>query len=118
MIIMDKPWTEGFPCYQEADWSLIPEHMHHGVMLYVEDGIPHMGSFLRAIMTKAPWNEVLGLADTENQQSMLGWAIFCTSYLPFMCWGSDDAVHSWIKLGGMKGLYEAELSHAETSGAK
>lgn len=86
--------------YCNADWSLIPSHMHDGLRGYVEDGIPP-GKFLRSVLQNQ-FAEALLYADRVNEVAAKGWAQFLHRYLPVDCWGSREAVDTWIARGGLR----------------
>ena len=81
---------------------LLPEHMRDGVVRYIERGLPHMGSFLRAVMENN-LTEAFGRADDVNAAAMKNWAVFVYSYAPSGCHGSPERVSDWIKRGGLLG---------------
>lgn len=82
--------------------SYLPAHMRDGVTRYIERGLPHMGSFLRAVMENN-LTEAFGRADAENTAAMKNWAMFVHSYAPCGCHGSPENVEAWIERGGLQG---------------
>lgn len=86
---------------------LLPEHMRGGVERYIERGLPHMGSFLRAVMENN-LTEAFGRADDANTAAMKNWAIFVYSYAPAGCHGSPERVKDWIERGGLVGRVPVE----------
>ena len=65
----------------DANWSLIPAHMHRSIERYIMFGEP-VGSFLTALLTGAGLVEVVGLADDKNQAALIGWARFLYNEMP------------------------------------
>lgn len=92
--------------YTEANWSLIPDHMHGAVKRYVMNGIGP-GSFLTAVLSGAPLTEVAGRADDENQRALVGWAKFLYNDMPSGAHGSEARVTAWIKSGGILGQQQS-----------
>lgn len=85
--------------------ALIPEHCRDSVAHYIMEGRP-LGSFLDAVFR----NDLVGAfskADHINQEYIQNYAAFLHSYAPLGCWGSREAVDSWIEHGGLKGLEAA-----------
>ena len=81
--------------------QLIPEHMHSGLLNYIEHGIGP-GGFLTAVLS----NDLIGAfmrADERNTYAMRDWVDFVYNYAPATCHGSPEAVDAWIKKGGTKG---------------
>ncbi len=77
----------------DANWSLIPDHMHEAITAYVETG-RSVGGFLTAVLS----NELLQAverADEENTAALVGWVQFLYNYAPGSCWGSPTAVEDW-----------------------
>ena len=74
---------------------LIPEHMHHGITLWIEHGYVNLlGGFLRAVLS----NDLVGAfsqADDKNAASMRGWVLFLYNYAPSLCYGSPERVAQW-----------------------
>lgn len=81
---------------------LIPQHMRGGVTRYIDGGLPHMGSFLRAVMENN-FLEAFARADEANTECMKGWAHFIYMYAPSDCHGSPEKVKAWIEHGGLAG---------------
>lgn len=88
--------------FPDANWSLIPPHMEHGLRDYVIHGLPP-GGFLTAILS----NDFMGAAtraDEANLRSLQGWARFLYNYVPRDCKGSPEAVTQWIQHRGLSGV--------------
>lgn len=95
--------------YEDADWSLIPPHMHDGVVGYVMKGW-RPGGFMEAVLT----NDFKGSytqADMENLYALRGWAQFVMAHIPAMAQGTEKRFEDWIKVGGIEGL--RKLAEAE-----
>ena len=78
----------------DANWTLIPTHMHEGITAYVEDRRPP-GGFLRNLLS----NDLKGAAlraDDENRAALAEWAMFLYHYVPGNCWGSPERVSEWL----------------------
>lgn len=85
----------------DADWSLIPEHMRGALRRYVMRGIP-MGSFGSAILSN-DFIDACGRADEENRPALFGWATFIYNFTPNACHGSPEKVQAWVDQGGILG---------------
>lgn len=73
----------------------IPEHMRHGVEMYLDYGVAQ-GGFLQAVLR----NDLVGAfgtADSINQAAMLDWATFLYNDMPVDAWGSKEKVEAWCK---------------------
>jgi len=71
---------------------LVPEHMHDGLMLYLEHGV-EPGSFLDAVLR----NDLVGAftrADELNQHAMRGWAELMYWHIPMSARGVN--VDQWM----------------------
>ncbi len=84
-----------------ANWSLIPSHMHDGVQRYVMHG-DAVGDFLVAILAN-DFMEAAGRADSMNLDALKGWAIFLYNHVPSNCRGSRERVLEWQAGGGIAG---------------
>ena len=91
------------PDYYEpkANWSLIPEHMHDGIIRWVMRGEPQ-GGFLMAVLAN-DFMEAASRADQANGESLKGWAMFLYNYTPRNSWGSPEMVEAWAERGGVLG---------------
>lgn len=91
-----------------ANWNLIPGHMHGGVRRWIENGIPP-GSFLAAVLSN-DLREACARADDVNRNRLHDIVSFFYSYAPNGCWGSPDRFQDWMKSGGLAGLERAETA--------
>lgn len=83
------------------DYSGLPEHMQEGMRRYIEHGV-RPGGFLCAVLR----NDLMGAAvqgDTVNRQLLSSYADFLRIHAPFSCYGSSEALESWIAAGGPNG---------------
>jgi len=88
---------------RKADWRLVPEHMRHGVRLWVEHGIEG-GDFLMSVvendLRRACWH-----ADAINRVRLHDIVTFFWNYTPADCWGSPEAVRRWRTAEGWQGIH-------------
>lgn len=73
----------------------VPEHMHGGVIRYVEEGIPP-GDFLTAVIN----NDLKGAcvrADDKNKHALFSFIMWFYNQAPGGCWGYSGAVDYWCK---------------------
>jgi len=79
------------------DLTLIPEHMRHVMVEWVNNGTPHpstMGSFLRAMLCHDVWTAALR-ADEGNGKSLSAWVRFLYWEVPSGCHGSMPTIVGW-----------------------
>lgn len=93
----------------ERGYYLIPAHMHQAIRDYVLHGY-QPGSFLTALLSN-DFMEAAGRADAENGNHLRGWALLFYNNVPHGCYGSPEAVATWIADGGLAG----RLSKAEAA---
>lgn len=86
----------------EQSLLYVPRHMHESVRNYVHVGCP-VGDFLTALFSAAPFAEIVGRADDDNQQCLVGWARLLYNGMPSNAHGSPEAVQAWIAKGGQEG---------------
>lgn len=80
---------------------LIPEHMHGGMLRYIEKGI-RPGDFLTAVLSNDLFGAV-GRVDTTNRHRLFDYTTYLYNYAPGSCWGSGEAVKAWVESGGLEG---------------
>ncbi len=95
---------------EKAAGELLPEHMQHGAILYVVDGI-RGGDFMNAVFGN-DFVELAGRADTANQAALVNWAQFLYS-APCGCWGNGAAVEAWCSRGGLRGVYAQSEANSD-----
>lgn len=83
---------------ETVNYNLLPEHIRDGVQRYIEEGICP-GSFLQAVITNN-LKESFKRADEVNITQMFNIVIFFYNEVPYLCWGSQERMDSWIKKGG------------------
>lgn len=86
----------------DANWSLIPPHMHEGIKAHVMEGQP-VGGFLTLVLEDAPLSAVTAKADGQNRLHLHEWVVFLYNYTPSQCHGSRAKVEAWQKTGGING---------------
>jgi hypothetical protein len=80
----------------------LPFTMQGGIRNYVMRGRP-TGSFLEAVIS----NNLLRAAeraDYVNQALLATYAKLLRDHAPAQCWGSEERMHAWKALGGLRGL--------------
>lgn len=77
----------------------IPEHMHSGIIGYVEDGW-RPGSFLNAVLCNNLF-EAASCADDINRYHLYEYAHLLYE-IPRACWGSQEVVDEWVKHQGLR----------------
>jgi hypothetical protein len=91
---------------QDIDYSLIEQeglpNMVGSVRRYIEDGL-EPGGFLSAVINNDLKNAFL-YADAHNYDKIGFWANWFYTQVPSKCWGSERAMISWIRCGGLNGL--------------
>ncbi len=75
--------------------SGVPRHMHNGYLRYILEGT-QPGDFLMAILSN-DLKEACARGDLENQQVLYQHVYFLYHFAPSNCWGSPEAVKSWIE---------------------
>jgi hypothetical protein len=83
-----------------ADWSLIPEHMQGGLKRYLTSGIGP-GHFLTAVLSNDLISAV-SRADDTNINRLPDYVRFFYNYVHPHAFGSPKAVEEWIKQGGLR----------------
>lgn len=102
---MPHPQQEATYVFPEAQWSLIPEHMHGAVYRYVMHGA-QPGDFLCAILDN-DFMEAAGRADDDNLRALAGWAKFLYNFMPGGSFRSAERRLEWQAKGGVLGKPEA-----------
>lgn len=85
--------------------SHIPERMADEITAYIHNGRP-LGGFLHKVFCN-DFVEAISRADNENNENMdnlQAYAAYLHNECPMDCWGSEEAVKHWIKVGGLEGL--------------
>jgi hypothetical protein len=82
--------------------SYIPDRMADGITAYINNGRP-LGGFLHKVFANDLVGAV-GKADDENVNNLKAYAVYLYNEAPMDCWGSEEAVRYWMKVGGLNGL--------------
>lgn len=100
---IDCPPT-GNDDFDNADWSLVPNHQREGLFEYIRVGRP-TGGFLFALLSNDLFDAV-GRADRGSLGGMKATVSFLR-WMPIGCYGSRDAVNKWMHDGGLVGRISA-----------
>lgn len=93
--------------FYKKNIDALPDHMHEGMINYIEDGVPP-GSFLAAVLENNLTMAVMK-ADHINRHRIVDFVEYLMWFSPNGCYGNEEAVQNWIKTGGLRGLgYELE----------
>jgi len=76
------------------DYSYLPAHMREGIKGYVEEGRPP-GDFFKAVLLNKLIDAAM-FADDINLHELHNYARFLYN-APRACWGSEEAINSWIE---------------------
>lgn len=77
----------------KANWSLVPQHMRHGIELWVNHGI-RPGDFMESVLKNNLRAAVLH-ADEVNFRRLSDIVMFLFDNVPAGCWGSPEKVRLW-----------------------
>ena len=88
------------------DYSLIPEHMRHGMKLYLDAGIMP-GGFLTAVLHNN-LIDAFRYADDINMAALRDWAQFIYWEIPSQAWGSPEKVEKWCETRRKEIIKECE----------
>ena len=80
--------------------SNIPEHMHQGIIDYIEHGVPP-GSFFNAVLENN-LVEAAAHADDVNKCHLFDYAVLMYNEFPSASWGSTRRIEEWIKQRGLE----------------
>lgn len=83
------------------DWSLLPEHMHHVVKAWIENGECD-DEFFTAFL-KNDLKACCQYADLTNRRRLWDYVSFFYMYAPLECWGTEEKLQAWAKRGGLRG---------------
>ena len=73
----------------------VPPHMHSGIIMYVEEGVPP-GDFLSAVINN-DLREACGRADDHNIRRLHTFVMWFYNQAPNGCWGYKNAVRDWCR---------------------
>lgn len=79
----------------------IPRHMWSAITAFVMDGRP-LPEFLFSVFTNNLRESVVR-ADDMNRDRLREYVQLLRGTVPIHCWGTDAAVRSWVKGGGLIG---------------
>lgn len=95
-----------------ADWSPIPDHLHHSLRAYLEHGrIP--GTFLIAVLA----NDLAGAiysANPEALSALRSIITFLSETAPDEAWGTPERLAKWEQRGGLLGKTKPTFPATET----
>lgn len=72
----------------------IPENLHAGIEMYINDGIP-LGGFLEAVFSNDRF-EAFAKADAFSAAAMPAIVAWIYNYAPSDCHGSPERVAAWL----------------------
>ena len=79
-------------------WSGLPDMSQEALKNYFLYAY-QPGGFLTALLSDAPWTEVIARADHWNKPILGKYIEWLNEYAPFGSWGSAEAVESWLHKG-------------------
>jgi len=79
---------------QRMNEAGVPEHLHHGIVLYILHNI-EPGGFLSAVICN-DLKEAVNRADRVNIQRIPEIVRFFYWHAPSICWGSPEKFEAWL----------------------
>ncbi len=73
----------------------IPDHMHDGILLWVDYGY-RPGHFLTAVIENN-LAEAVNRADEQSAALLADYVRFFYNYAPALCWGSPEKARAWAE---------------------
>lgn len=89
----------------------LPEHMQASLIDYITQGL-FTGSFLRAVLAN-DLHGAISRADWKNRHLLPEYVNFLYNIAPMDCWGSEEAVETWIEGGGLLGREAVAASESK-----
>lgn len=86
------------------NYKTLPFNMRESMKLYLEEGI-QPGNFLYNILIN-DFAAAVRSSDSVNKHYLLMYANFLNN-APLSCWGSEQMVRDWMRLGGLRGNRKA-----------
>jgi len=77
----------------DDDWEKVPEGLHRGIRLWLDDGIVP-GSFIRAVICNNLM-DAFAFADDESRERLSSIVSFFYWSVPSHAWGSDRTFADW-----------------------
>jgi hypothetical protein len=92
--------------FEKADWSVVPDYLHHQLERWLVDGIrPPKSRFLYAVLC----NDLATAVTVGNhieRAALVAIVVFLSYECSLPCWGSPGKCTEWEKLGGWRGMRE------------
>ena len=85
----------------KIDWTLLPGHLHQGVLAYIQSGRP-TGGFLAAVI-RGDRADAAARADPTNARRLDDIFLFFEKCAPAECHGSPAKATEWIRHRGLEG---------------
>lgn len=76
--------------------GLVPGHMHGGITLWIDHGIPP-GGFMTAVLCN-DLHDAMGRADEINRARIFDIVSWLHNFAPRDCWGCREAMAAWVQM--------------------
>lgn len=87
---------------QLADYGRIRLDIREALDRYSRQGHP-LGGFLKALVTDAPFSQVVHKADLGNQAALVALSYYVYNEMPAAAVGSEAKYDDWVECGGLAG---------------
>ena len=91
--------------FKDADWTLVPPHLHHQIERWHADGQMPKSGFLASVLC----NDLVGAVRDGNpmeRASLVGVVLFLIGECQPESYGSIDKCEAWHNLHGARGVRE------------
>ena len=91
--------------FEHADWSLVPDHLHHQIERWHSDGAMPKSGFLTDVLC----NDLVGAVRDGNpmeRASLVGVVLFLIGEGDPQSYGSLDKCEAWHDMRGARGVRE------------
>lgn len=89
--------------FEQANWSLVPHHLHHQLERWLTDGIEPKRDFLNALLKGSIKGSIAAASHLERRK-FFDLVDFLNRECPPQCWGSPVDFGAWKAIGGWRGM--------------
>jgi hypothetical protein len=91
--------------FENADWTQIPNNLHHQIEAFICDGTPPTSPYLGDILTGDLRRACSRVPERETLFAIVD---FLGLHVPIEAWGHAIACVKWGELGGLRGIRDVD----------